>query len=314
MSSAGLREVAAEPILRLLQRAASGRAAEVGELFARLTPRFYLDDSATSARFCASPNGNRIVLSVEPSKRLEAHAYAYCVIMSAIGRAEFYAMTKVEREPLLAPADRLLNWAVTRDLQNYLRRPDGSAPPLEGILPIGAGDLESDVLAGLSDEQRLFGRGFFEIAMAFIVFHELAHLEFGHVACSGFDSVEQEQEADLFAIKYLVESPNDDRMHRITRLGGIMVALMWLTVWNVYFGRRNGGTHPEPYNRLFHALDRCIDPNDEDEQGMWQVAATLLFGHMHAASRFHFDDDRMSQPPREQVSYLLDLLSKERDT
>jgi len=49
---------------------------------------------------------------------------------------------------------------------------------------------------------------------------------------------------------------------------GISVALLWLTVFNIFLGPIKNDTHPQGYDRLFQVLDHGIEQTDEDENQM----------------------------------------------
>jgi hypothetical protein len=156
------------------------------------------------------------------------------------------------------------------------------------------------------------GRGLFRYATAFILLHELAHLHFGHQYTKGYSSIQEERDADRFAAEWLLDFTShsqEDSAGRINALLGISIALLWLTVLNVYFGPRLSFTHPEGYDRLFTVLDGLIDASNEEESSVvWYLVSCLLFVHMRHAE-FKFDYSRMQGSPRDDVNYLIDLLS-----
>jgi hypothetical protein len=160
--------------------------------------------------------------------------------------------------------------------------------------------------------------GFFKFATAWILLHELGHLKLGHARTEGYRSLVQEKEADRFAAEWMVDGARESRsserdVDRLCSLFGIALALLWATVFNVYFGQSESRTHPEAYDRLFQVLDQVIDRTDEQEYfGVWQSVATLLFIHMHSAG-YDFDNGDailMQGDPRDQVNYLIDRISK----
>ena len=118
-------------------------------------------------------------------------------------------------------------------------------------------DLPSEFLASLSRSQPRSGIGLFMIAIAFIVLHELAHLKLRHERCEGPASIEQEKEADRFAAEWLLNA-SDSSSTRCNNFLGIAIALLWLTVFNVYIGPGNYRTHPSGYDRLYQVLHQNL--------------------------------------------------------
>jgi len=108
-----------------------------------------------------------------------------------------------------------------------------------------------------------------------------------------------------------VDSPELSKARRLNCLLGIAIALLWLTVFNVYLGPSHGETHPSGYDRLFQVLDQAICRDDGVEESLvWDFVSRMLFVHMDNAG-FQFDTDKMQGTPREQVNYMIDLLSKQ---
>jgi len=224
-------------------------------------------------------------------------------------------MSPDERRRRFAPADRLLNWAVGRDLHQWIKRIDGEDRDL-GTIFLGAdSDFPDELLDSLEHSQRLTGELLFRFALAFILLHELGHLHFGHVGETGYLSVQQEKDSDWFAAEWLLDAASDHQPNpharRLHALFGITVALLWITVFNVYFGQSSSTSHPQGYDRLFQVLDRAIDPSDEAESPMvWYFVSTLLFVHMRSAGFDFTPEHFQSTDPREEVNSLIDMISK----
>jgi hypothetical protein len=172
---------------------------------------------------------------------LQAHAYAYAIAMSALGTPGYLSLSADERKRLYSPADPLLNWAVSRDLQQWLAQIEGTRRPLEDIFAGVGVKLPDGLLSSLKAEQQVLGEGLFRLASAFILLHELAHLHYGHVTCKGHVSIQQEKDADRFAAEWLTDSSQKQQsIDRMASLYGIAVALLWLTVFDVFLGPRQG--------------------------------------------------------------------------
>jgi hypothetical protein len=216
-----------------------------------------------------------------------------------------------ERRKLFSPADSFLTWAVGRDLQQSLKS-QGWDFDLEEIMRGSEKELPVELLPSLTRKQRILGEGLFRYASAFILLHELAHLSLGHISCKGDWSIHQEKEADCFAADWLLDSRSFGAPdpHRMNVLIGMAVALLWLTVLNVYLGPHENETHPEGYDRLFQVLDHAINRDNENESSIvWFFVSNLLFVHMDNAG-FDFDGSKMQGSPRDEVNYLIDILSK----
>ena len=213
-----------------------------------------------------------------------------------------------------APADRLLNWAVGRDLQQRLKQIEGYDRDLATILRGAEEDLPAELFASHEQNQRLTGEMLFRFALAFILLHELAHLHYAHRRESGYLSIQQEKDADWFAAEWLLDAASEKHPNPEARclhvLFGVSVALLWLTVFNVFLGQSESESHPEGYDRLFQVLDRGIDPADHAESPMvWYFVSTLLFIHMDSAG-FNIAPSS-SEPPTPEMT-LTRLLTSSR--
>lgn len=309
--------VSIEPIQRLLQVVSLNRAADVDALLNELSPICVLDrDTERNLFWARLGNPNVIGMGLKCSVRLQAHAYASAVIITAISRLDFKVIPKGERDQLFEPANRLLNWAVGVDVTRWLKQQGIDLEPTN-VLRAEESDLPNDVLQSLSKSQRILGEGLFRYACAWILLHELGHLKYGHSYTEGYPSFEQEKEADRFAAEWMSEaalaSSGDVHADRLIALFGIAVALLWLAVFNVYFGQRESKTHPQGYDRLSQVLDQVIDwSNDDEHQMVWYFVSIMLFIHMWSAA-YEFDESdaiHMQGDPREEANYLIDRISR----
>ena len=247
-----------EPIRKLLRTVSLDRANELDVLLDERALVCELDRETDCNLFQAILGSPNIVkIGLKCTIRLQAHAYAGGIVIAAIGKPS-------EWDTLVAPANRILTWAVGVDLQRWLGR-RGFKVKLEQVLPGGDSELPEDILGSLSETQRTLGEGLFRYASAFILLHELGHLKFGHT-CS---THENEKEADRFAAEWMseaaFESSGDIESNRLVALFGIAVSLLWFTIFNIYFGQKKSNTHPEGYDRLSQVLDQVIDGDDEEE-------------------------------------------------
>jgi len=312
---AAIQSVDIGPIKELLRNVAPSKAGQLDELFDRLSPICELDRSDERILFQADTERKLIRIGTKCTIRLQAHALAAGVIITGIGSSGLKDMQPHARHKLFHPADRLLTWAVGRDLQQWLKQIEGRSRDLGTILRGAESDLPDELLASLGEKQRLFGEALFRFAFAFILLHEIAHLNFGHGRVSGYWSIQQEKDADWFAAEWLLDAASqkqlNPRARRLNMLFGISIALLWLTVFNVYLGRSQSISHPQGYDRLFQVLDRGVDPADEEESLMlWYLVSTLLFIHMDSAGFDLKPEYFRSTDPRGEVNALIDIISK----
>jgi len=307
---ANAERVNIEPIKKLLQMAAPAKAADLDELFNRLSPVCEVDRTQERILFQADADNNLIRFGTKCAVRLEAHALAAVVIIAAIRTPGYKNPDLNQRQSLFGPADVLLTWAVGRDLQQWLKRNKGYQRDLDRILHGAETDIPEELVSSLSTSERMVGTGLFKVASAYIILHEIGHLNFGHRPCQGFLSIQQEKDADTFAADWLIEGTQEGRL---PVLFGISVALLWLTVFDVFLGPQQGSTHPEGYDRLFQVLDRSIDRNDENEHQMtWDFVSIMLFVHMRCAG-FDFNEQdalQMQGDPRDEVDYLINRIAQ----
>jgi hypothetical protein len=299
-------------VRKLLGLVSPNRDTELTALLDELKPVWLLDRESERILFQAElGQPNKIRMGLKCSKRLQVHAYAAAVIGSSIGKP------KGEREPILAPVDEMLTWAVYVDLTRWLSSPEVHLPAGH-VLRATDKKPPEHVLPKLTKLNKKLGMRFYKFATASILFHELGHLKFGHTYQEGLPSLLQEKEADRFAAEWMKEAAadasDDERdFDRYCTLFGTAVAYLWLTIFNVFFGRKESNTHPEGYDRLFQVLDHVIDRSDEDEyEAVWQFIATMLFIHMDSAD-YDFDESgaiHMQGDPRDEVNYLIDRISR----
>ncbi len=266
--------VSAEPIQDILRKVSFKKAKELDELFEEVQPMVALDYNSDQNVFQAvHGNPNLIRIGIQCSKRLEAHAHATAVIMSAFSVPEFASLSTDEKNYICEPANRLLTWAVGSDVQRWLSSYGVSSINPRDVLS-GTDPLPKPPLEGMSDDQKMLGKGIFLWASSFILLHELGHLKLGHRE-SNWDN---EKEADQFAADWLSSAAEESEDPEFAVLAcplGIAIALMWLTIFNVYFGQMGCGTHPEAYDRLFHTLERILVCDDEETSEMvWEVCGS----------------------------------------
>jgi hypothetical protein len=303
--------VAVESIRRLLRMVSFDRADEADELLTELDPVFVLDRVSVETKFWSRLGTPNIVgMGVRCSVRLQVQAHAAGVVFTALG-CDLRSLTKKERDERFGVANDLLNWAVGVD---FTRRLEALGVDLEPdhVLRRTDADVPHELRASLTPKQQTIGEGFFQFAVGFVLLHELGHLKLGHPYEEGLPSIEQEKEADRFAAEWMSRaassSSGDVESDRLLALYGIVVALLWLTVTNVYFGQVESKTHPQAYDRLAQVLDHVVEWHDEEEFLLvWDFVTSMLLIHMDSAG-YDFDDDdwrSMSEGDRRDAANLL---------
>lgn len=311
---AALHRINPDPIHKLLKDVSFHSVDRLDNLLRELAPVFEVDLQTEGNLFQAALGEPNIIrFGLKCTIRLQAHAYATAVMLDVFEKFGLETINEEQIETSAAPADQLVKWATDLDLQRWLAQQGADVRP-EQFLPDGLADLPEELLAPLTEQQRLLGRGLFRDASAFILLHELAHLKMGHTE-STFDA---EKAADLFAAEWMSEAASgvvDDSVEdkRLRVLVGIGVALLWLTLFNVYLGPSNSKTHPEGYNRLFQVLDHIIDSNSEAEnRGVWFVVLMTMLAHMWSAG-FDLDDsflpDFKQGNHKDKVNDLIDRIA-----
>jgi hypothetical protein len=168
-----------EPIEKLLRKAAPAKATDLESLFQRLSPICELDRTEEGILFQANADQNLIRIGTKCTLRLQAHSLAAGVIVAGVSTPGFIDMTAAEEARLFKPADDLFTFAVGRDLRERMKKQlNDSEPDLDRIFPGANADLPGSVLSSLSSNQRLLGEEFFRFASAFILLHEIGHLNF----------------------------------------------------------------------------------------------------------------------------------------
>jgi len=313
----GIRQTASEnvpvePLIDWLRLVSIGKEDELDELLREVSPIIVeFDNDSDDITFKAIPGDPKTIrMGLKCSIRLEAHAEAASVIINAIGTLGYHSMDRVERDKLLSPANEILTWAVSHDLQARLNH-NGRNFRVEDICRIARTEMPVEIIQSLSESQHHLGDLIFRYASSFILLHELAHLKFNH-SCS---TPENEKDADRFAAEWLNHASGRSNLEDFDRqvaLFGIATALLWLTVRNVYFGQTGVASHPEGYDRLYQVLEHVIDSDNKQEFGMsWYFVARMLYIHMWRAG-YIFDKNYgkyFKGDSKVEVNYLIDLIS-----
>jgi hypothetical protein len=301
-----IKQVNIEPMTELLRRSAQDKSKELDELMERLRPNLQFDSEELRILFCACSSSNTITVGVPCTQRLQAHAYGYAIILLAL---ETPGLSPNERKKLRSHAYPILNWALSRDLHQWLAQIEGTERPLEDIFAGAGVNLPNALLSSLTVDQLVMGEGLFRHALAFILLHELAHLHYRHKRDDDNFWREQEKAADQFAAEWLTDL-SQKPIDRMANLFGIAIALLWTTVFDIFFWPRQSETHPPGYDRLYQVLDQVVDINNDNEKLLiWDFVSRILFAHCRAA-KIQVEPEPTHGLPRDRVNYLIDLISK----
>lgn len=114
-------------------------------------------------------------------------------------------------------------------------------------------------------------------SMAYIIHHELAHIRLRHQP--GFQGTEQEMEADCEAAEWIVGKIGEEDISFTKRILGISVALLVLTIKDIYTGNFGGTTHPRSFDRLYNVLSKFVSQPNHAIYPITSVALTLHLQH-----------------------------------
>lgn len=290
------RAVDPDELQSFLRLVARENASRLHELLARHRLAVEIDDQEQRVLFSVFPETRTLVIGAPATCRLEAHAYAMAI--------QFACIAPENRSTLLPIGDRLLTWAVSRDLLPILRRAGKAASPADVIIG-GEQEPLDDVLVAIPGEWRMLGRGWFLWSLGFVLLHELGHIELGHTS----SSIDVERDADRYGSEWLLHDGLQTEASRLNRAYGIANALIWITVPNIYFGRRPE-SHPQPYDRLYGVLNQVAQPEDDEwVTALWELVSRMLFLHMENAG-LEISQDHFRGTPKETASALLDLIAE----
>jgi Peptidase U49 len=271
---------------------------------------FLEDDRSERFLFQASADQRVITIGLKGLQRLWAYCLAYFCIYTEIG--EIKQANPAAREFDLNSTDRfrkarkLLSWAVGNEIIIIQAKIAGVDPktfemPSDLPQPFAASAHGSD--ESCADELCL-------VALGWIIFHELVHIERGHknleaeieeiLRNKDFEnarkisdklkaaaqevsaqSILEEKEADMGAAEWVLSGVLDDQPKLLKRGMGVMVGLVWLASREVYKHREEFGTHPPAYDRLYQVLLQFFpDGGDANHDLIWNSSQLMLNLHL----------------------------------
>lgn len=294
-----------EFFLGLMKERTPERADELQQVVDQHTIHFAVDPDSDRCRFSSQARTGKIIVGLNGSARLMGHTFAYCCahygLLKNLKAILDGTSPLPDYERNSKAAAQLLAWALTGDIRSKLSSFEQSLVP--AYIP---DDLVALLNACLPERQRDRAGEVFANAIVWILYHEVAHIQLGHVACEGFESIEQEKEADRKAAEWMLSAEQIEDTELCKRQLGVATALGWLTASTVFLGPGSMKTHPAAYDRLYQILDQYIAPEHED---VWLFVQMILVLHlMHAGATI--TADHVGPPLKEKANRLIDVIAE----
>lgn len=128
------------------------------------------------------------------------------------------------------------------------------------------------------DEDTIVANELFFGAMAWIILHEIAHVERNHAEFSGTYSQQQEKEADLFATDWVLSKISGSVPIFNKRAFCVAAALLCLQSFETVAAPRWRGSHPPAHERISYCLGGYRGPSAEKVTALLVVCLQVLFG------------------------------------
>lgn len=100
----------------------------------------------------------------------------------------------------------------------------------------------------------------FLAAIAWILHHEIAHLQLGHTSITAIPT-QEETDADTRALSWILDQESDEA-RRKKRVLGACVAILLITVLDLNTGSFRDRTHPRAFDRMFRMLEQARLPDN----------------------------------------------------
>jgi hypothetical protein len=281
------------------------KASALLEVVDRFDIHFRVDHDSERCHFRADSCTGQIVVGLKGTARLMGHGYAYMCSHYALFR-QLDSHSTPESRPLWDPqtlkaGSEVFRWAVTGDVRSKLNEFDRSS------IPEAIPDNLCDLIDGcLPETKREKAAEVYANALTWILYHELAHIQMGHTAHEGLESLEQEREADRLAAEWMLGTDKIELVERYKRLLGIATALGWLTAPTAVLGPSFRTTHPAAYDRLYQTLEQYIP---EDVADVWIFVQMMLVLHILFAG-LPFHEEHIGPPLKDNTSLLIDVIAK----
>ncbi|MCW5801821.1 MAG: hypothetical protein KIT31_05495 [Deltaproteobacteria bacterium] len=241
---------------------------------------------------CITPEDGVITVSRRALEILWCVSYAHFVVYTRIAGGKVASggadvVLDLTNDQELRDAAGLLQWAIEAFVS-----PPGTVGELPLNLPRPLEAPPKGSNANVADELALCAMGFF-------LFHEIGHSELEHHDTverpakpdpkrwrrkertdPNASSVAQERDADYFAGDWILAQLELDDPKFVKRALAATVGLTILVARTIHIDAHGGQTHPRPYDRLFHFLDRYLSSD------VWHV----VWAFAVATLKLHFDN------------------------
>jgi hypothetical protein len=128
-----------------------------------------------------------------------------------------------------------------------------------------------------SDEDSEAATELFLCAIAWILHHEIAHVELSHPLINTNFSEQEEKEADEFATKWLLEGLSKDDPKLKKRAFGLIIALLCIQSLEVDTSPNLRNTHPDAHDRIFNNISTYQVGDEEFIEAICSVVLQYLF-------------------------------------
>jgi hypothetical protein len=247
-------------------------------------------------RFCADPQRREIFVGRGAVELLWCASLAHFLFYSRlVGGRKIDRPTEIDprSEPAVRSALDLLKWAIDCQLtKNTADDWPYNLPTPQGAPPDGAENAANELCL---------------VSSAFMLHHELAHLNLLHSAdVSNVLSLSQEKDADIAAAEWILDGIDSSGPMFKKRLLGVVGALLMPTIMGLYGWSMGGERHPFSYDRLSSILGRFAYAGDH--VATW-VAFAILDLHLQNSGR-RLQQTSFSDPD-EALQTLCDQLADE---
>lgn len=290
--------------LGLLKERVPEKEASIRSVVDKYGISFNVNDQEERCYFTANYETYEVTVGLRGAARLMAHSFAYtCAHYGLLRRIQEVTCGRpvpADYGNCIANASYILQWAVAGDIESR-----AALPAKVGLPPCHPADIASMFEASVPPDKQDIASNIYANALVWILFHEVSHIELKHKACDGFESIEQEKEADRNAAEWMLGDDTIDTKELWLRRIGVATALGWLTAPNVYLGTPTPNSHPAAYNRLYQVLEHALPDEEEDT---WLFVQVVLILHLMNRG-IEFDENRFVPNFKSNVNYLIDIVA-----